>query len=117
MECAFTMKQPDLILTVPSKIVILNFKPRAGSLSPKLSPSTEKLTKHNMSGFYNPWIGVRQNKYVSDGSPILIDPPWFSSYRKINQCILYCSPSDQNFGKWCDYSCSNNFHSICEPTM
>jgi len=65
----------------------------------------------------HPWIGVRQNKYVSDGSPITINPPWRGSYRKIDRCLMYCDISDQNFGKWCDWSCSDRLYSICEPTV
>ena len=86
------------------------FEPKTVAINRK----AHKTGLDNVSGFYHPWIGVRQNKYVSDGSPILIDPPWLGSYRKIDQCLLYChSPT----GKWCDYSCSQRYNSICEPTL
>jgi len=72
----------------------------------------------NLSGFYHPWIGVRHNKYVSDGSPILINPPWYGSFRKIDQCLLYGDYGHQGLGKWYDYAfCSRSFNSICEPTL
>ena len=89
------------------------FEPKTVAINRK----AHKTGYDNFSGFYYSWIGVRQNKYVSDGSPILITPPWYSSYRKIDQCLAYCNYGDQYWGKWCDYSCNYKYYSICEPTM
>ena len=94
------------------------FEPKTVAINRK----AHKTGVDNLSGFYHSWIGVRQNKYVSDGSPILINPPRYSrnghlGYRKIDQCLLYRDDSDPHLGKWCDYSCSRSMNSICEPTL
>ena len=73
-----------------------------------------KLGREKVSGFNHPWIGVRGNKYASDGSRITISPPWLSSYRKIDKCLLYCNNATYK-GQWCDHSCSDTYESICEP--
>ena len=85
-------------------------EPRSVTINNK----AHKLGREKVSGFINPWIGVRGNKYASDGSTITISPPWYSGYTKIDKCLLYCSCCT---GKWCDYSCSQGFQSICEPAL
>ena len=89
------------------------FEPKTVAINRK----AHKTGVDNVSGFSTPWIGVRQNKYVSDGSPITINPPWYHRYRKIDMCFLYCDFRDQYLGKWCDYPCSSRDTSICEPTL
>ena len=86
------------------------FEPKTVAINKK----AHKTGVDNVSGFDWPWIGVRQNKYVSDGSPILINPPWRGSNRKIDQCLLY---GDHTWGKWVDYPCNYTWDSICEPTL
>ena len=57
-------------------------------------------------------------RYASDGSEILISPPWFGSFKKIDQCLLYCDEAEQNLGKWGDYNCLvNKFGSVCEENQ
>ena len=71
-----------------------------------------------MSGCKWPWIGVRQNKNVSDGSPISINPPFQNRMKsKIAMRLLYCNFGGLGLGKWCDSSCDNTYNSICEPTL
>ena len=56
--------------------------------------------------------------YTSDGSQLEFDAPWYQGWRTdpsfglegpSRNCILYCS-----MGKWCDYSCTGTWNSICE---
>ena len=97
------------------------FEPKTVAINRKAhKPGVDNVlltTPFGKKRFQWPWIGVRQNKYVSDGSPILITPPWYGSYRKIDQCLVYCGYRDQDLGKWCDYPCNYGYESICEPTL
>ena len=90
-------------------------EPRSVTINSKV----HKLGKEKVSGFSHPWIGVRGNKYASDGSTITISPPWHttSGYSKIDKCLLYCNTGASYMGKWCDWSCSDRYDSICEPAM
>ena len=67
------------------------FEPKTVAINKK----AHKTGVDNVSGFDWPWIGVRQNKYVSDGSPITINPRGNRGYRKIDKCLLYCVNNDQ----------------------
>jgi hypothetical protein len=62
------------------------FEPKTVAINSK----AHKIGLDNVSGFYHSWIGVRQNKYASDGSPILINPPWHGTGGTKGQLISKC---------------------------
>ena len=66
----------------------------------------------NFGNWY--WIGVKGNKYASDGSRILINPPWVPNYDKgIDKCLQYCDYG--RVGQWCNLNCrQGRYNSVCE---
>jgi len=85
------------------------FEPKSVAINRKV----HKTGRDNNFGYFF-WIGVKANKYASDGSQISISPPWYSSYRKIDQCLLYCAWGGQSYGQWCDLACTRSYSSVCE---
>ena len=88
------------------------FEPKTVAINKKV----HKTGKDNNLGLWF-WIGVKANKYASDGSQISISPPWnpfFRSYGKVKECLLYCDYVQYRQGQWCDYSCTNKYSSVCE---
>ena len=68
------------------------------------------------------WIGVKENKYLSDGAQVATSPPWkgeswYESNRKIDKCLIYGYNDRANFGKWYDFGCTNTYASVCEPNL
>ena len=86
------------------------FEPRSVAINRKV----HKTGYDNNLG-YNYWIGVQANKYASDGSQISISPPWRNSYTKIDHCLVYGHSGDEYLGQWHDFTCTNQYSSVCEP--
>ena len=76
-----------------------------------INKKVHKAGRDNNHGL-NYWIGVKSNRYASDGSQISISPPWHGSTTKIDRCLLYCTGGAT--GEWCDNDCTSTHNSVCE---
>ena len=87
------------------------FEPKSVDINRKVHETGKE---NNFGDYY--WIGVKGNKYVSDGSQILINPPWLDdNHKKIDNCLVYCNINVGLLGKWCDFSCRfHRYNSVCE---